>query len=45
MAEYKRLEEIAKTEEGDPILIQGETATGYFYHLIVNLKEVAKIVL
>ena len=25
MAEYKRLEEIAKTEEGDPILIEGET--------------------
>lgn len=45
MAEYKRLEEIAKTEEGDPILIEGETTAGYFYHLMVDPKEVAKIAL
>ncbi|MBQ2659784.1 hypothetical protein IJF85_02305, partial [Candidatus Saccharibacteria bacterium] len=33
MAEYKRLEKIAKTEEDDPILIEGETTAGYFCHL------------
>ena len=45
MAEYKRLEKIAKTEEDDPILIEGETTAGYFCHLMVNPKEVAKIAL
>ena len=45
MAEYKRLEEIAKTEDGDPILIEGETTAGYFCHLMVDPKEVAKIAL
>ena len=45
MAEYKRLEEIAKTEEGDPILIEGETTAGYFCHLMVDPKEVARIAL
>ena len=45
MAEYKRLEEIAKTEEGDPILVEGETTAGYFCHMMVDPKEVAKIVL
>lgn len=45
MAEYKRLEEIAKTDEGDPILIGGETTAGYFCQLMVDPKEVAKIAL
>lgn len=45
MAEYKRLEEIAKTEEGDPILIEGETTASYFCHMMVDPKDVAKIVL
>lgn len=45
VAEYKRLEDIAKTEEGDPILIEGETTVGYFCHLMVDPKEVAKIAL
>lgn len=45
MAQYKRLEEIAKTEEGDPILIEGETTAGYFCHLMVDPKDVAKIAL
>lgn len=45
MAEYKRIEEIAKTEEGDPILIEGETTAGYFCHMMVGPKDVAKIVL
>ena len=43
--EQKRLEEIAKTEEGDPILIEGETTAGYFCHLMVDPKDVAKIAL
>ena len=33
VAEYKRLEGIAKTEEGDPILIEGETTAGYLIDL------------
>ena len=44
-AEYKRIEEIAKTEEADPILIEGETTAGYFCHMMVDPKEVAKIAL
>ena len=45
MAEYKRLEEIAKTEEGDPIMIEGETTAGYFCHMMVDPKDCAKIAL
>ena len=45
MAEYKRIEEIAKTEEADPILIEGETTAGYFCHMMADPKEVAKIAL
>ena len=33
VAEYKRLEDIAKTEEGDPIPIEGETTAGYLIDL------------
>lgn len=33
VAEYKRLEDIAKTEEGDPILIEGGTTAGYLIDL------------
>lgn len=43
VAEYKRLEDIAKTEEGDPILIEGETTAGYFCHLMVGLATVCSI--
>lgn len=43
--EKKRLEEIAATDEGDPILIEGETTAGYYCHLMVDPKEVAKIAL
>lgn len=45
MDEFKRIEEIAKAEEGDPILIEGETTAGYFCHLMVDPKDVAKIAL
>ena len=44
-AEFKRLEEIAKTEEGDPIMIEGETTAGYYCHIMVDPKDVAKIAL
>ncbi len=43
--ERSRLEEIAKTEEGDPILIEGETTAGYLCHMMVDPKDVAKIAL
>ena len=43
--EYKRIEEIAKTEEAEPIIIEGETTAGYFCHLMVDPKDVAKIAL
>ena len=41
----KELEEIAKTEEADPILIEGETTAGYFCQMMVDPKDVAKIAL
>ncbi len=44
-AEYKRLEEIAKTEEDDPIMIEGETTAGYNCHMMVDPKDVARIAL
>lgn len=43
--ERERLEEIAKTEEGDPILIEGETTAGYYCQMMVDPKDVAKIAL
>lgn len=45
IAEYKRLEEISKTEEGEPIMVEGETTAGYFCQLMVDPKDVAKIML
>ena len=44
-AEFKRLEEIAKTEEGDPIMIERETTACYYCHMMVDPKDVAKIAL
>lgn len=43
--ERKRLEEIAKTEEGSPIMVEGETTTGYYCQLMVDPKDVVKILL
>lgn len=43
--EYKRLEEIAKTEEDDLILIEGETTAGSFCYTMISPKDVAKIAL
>lgn len=42
VAEYKRLEEIAKAEEGDPILIEGEATAGYFCHLMVDPRKLRR---
>lgn len=44
-AEYKRLREIAETEEDDPIMLEGETTTGHVCRMLVDPQEVAKIVL
>ena len=35
--EYKRLEEIAKTEEADPILIEGETFLRLIFKIVQTL--------
>ena len=44
--EYERLEEIAKSDnEDDPIMIEGETVTGYCCQMAVAPSEVAKIAL
>ena len=46
MVEFKRLEEIAKSDnEDDPIMIEGETSTGYYCQMMVAPREVAKIIL
>ena len=46
MAEYKQLEEIAESDnEDDPIMVEGETTTGYYCQMMVAPREVAKIAL
>lgn len=45
VAEYKHLEEVLKTEENEPIMIEGETTAGYYCQLMVDPKDVAKIML
>ncbi len=44
-AEYKRLESLAKAEENDPVLVEGETPAGYYCQMMVNPKDVACILL
>lgn len=44
-AEHKRLEILAKTEENDPILVEGETSAGYYCQMMVDPKDVASIML
>lgn len=41
----KRLEEIAKTEDQDPVMIEGETTAGYYCQLMANPKDAANIML
>ena len=38
-----KYESVAKTEEQDPIMVEGETTAGYFCQLMVDPKDVAKI--
>ena len=38
-----KYESVAKTEEQDPIMVEGETVAGYFCQLMVDPKEVARI--
>lgn len=45
VAEYKRLETLAKPEENDPILVEGETSAGYYCQMMVDPKDVARILL
>ena len=40
-----KYETTAKTEEQDPIMVEGETSAGYFCQLMVDPKDVAKILL
>lgn len=40
-----KYESVAKTEEQDPIMVEGETSAGYFCQLMVDPKDVAKILL
>lgn len=44
-AKEDRYRKIASTEEQDPILIEGETRTGYDCHLMVDPKDVAQVFL
>lgn len=44
-AERKRLEETSKAEDGEPIMIEGETTTSYFCQMMVDPKDVARIML
>lgn len=39
------LEAVAKGEEQDPILVDGDTTTGYYCHLMVDPADAAKIML
>ena len=38
-----KYESVAKTEEQDSIMVEGETTAGYFCQLMVDPKDVAKI--
>lgn len=44
-AKEDRYRKIASTEEQDPILIEGETRTGYECQLMVDPKDVAQVFL
>lgn len=44
-AQRKRLDEISKGEDQDPIMIEGETSAGYYCQMMVDPKDVAKIML
>jgi hypothetical protein len=41
----ERYESVAKTEEQDPIMVEGEMSTGYYCQLMADPKDAAKILL
>lgn len=41
----RKYESAAKTEEQNPIMVEGETSTGYYCILMADPKDVAKILL
>lgn len=43
--ETERLKAVATSDEQSPILVEGETETGYYCQLMVDRKSVAKIML
>lgn len=43
--EWERYDKVAHTEEGDPVMVEGETHTGVIVHALVDPKEIAKIYL
>lgn len=45
MADYKRLEEITKSETNSPVMLEGETTKGYYCQLMIDPKDVARIML
>lgn len=45
MAEYARLDRIAKTEDGSFVVVEGTTLTGHCCQALVDPKDVAKILL
>ena len=46
ITEYRdKLTKIAKTEESEPILVEGQTTAGYYCQMMVDPKEVAQILL
>ena len=44
-SEENRLKQIASTQEGDPILLEGETSARYDVQMMVDPAQVAKIML
>lgn len=44
-AEQKRLEGIARTEEASPVMVEGNTASGYFAQTMADPAIVAKVML
>lgn len=42
---WEEYDEIAHTDEGDPVMVEGETSKGIIVHALVDPKEIAKIFL
>jgi len=44
-AEENRLQQIAGSQEEDPVMLEGETSTGYIVHVMSDPAKVAKVML